>query len=51
MEKDRIDFSISFLEPQGNSVHNGNVQLFYYINSNCVLSKTIYEEKNAVANS
>ena len=28
MEQDRIEFSISFLEPEENSVQNGNVQLF-----------------------
>ena len=36
MEKGRIDFSISFLEPVGNSEQYGNVQIFVYINSNWV---------------
>ena len=37
MVKGRIEFAISFLEPVGNYVPNGNVQLLWYINSNCVL--------------
>ena len=41
MVKGRIEFSISFLEPGGNYVPNGNVQLLCCINSNCVFSKTI----------
>ena len=41
MVKGRIEFSISFLEPGGNYVLNGNVQLLCCINSNCVFSKTI----------
>ena len=41
MEKVRIEFAISFLEI------SGNVQLFCYINSNCVLS-SFEEKKNAV---
>ena len=41
MVKGRIEFSISFLEPKGNYVPNGNVQLLCCINSNCVFSKTI----------
>ena len=40
MEKGRIDFSISFLEPVGNSEQYGNVQIFVYINSNWVFSKS-----------
>ena len=42
MEKDRIEFAISFLE------QNGNVQIFFYINSNCVFLRP-FEEKNPVA--
>ena len=38
MENGRIKFSISFLESGGNSVQNGNVQIFFQINSNCVFS-------------
>ena len=30
MEKDRIELSMSFLEPGGNYVQNVNVQLFCY---------------------
>ena len=41
MEKGRIEFLISFLEPGRNSVQNGNVQLFCYINYKLVFSKTI----------
>ena len=41
MEKGRIEFSITSLDPGGNSEQNGNVQIFFYINSNCVFSKTI----------
>ena len=31
MEKGRIEFAISILEPGGNSEQNGNVQIFVYI--------------------
>ena len=41
METGLIEFSISFLKPGGNSVLNGNVQLFCYTNSIWVFSKTI----------
>ena len=41
MEKGRIEFSIISLEPGGNSEPNGNVKIFFYINANCVFSKTI----------
>ena len=47
MDKGRIEFLKSFLEPVGNSVQDDKVQLFCYINSNCVFSKTIW--KSAVA--
>ena len=47
MEKGQIEFLITSLEPRRNSVQNGNVQLFCYINSNYVFSKTI--RKNIVA--
>ena len=40
MEKGRIEFSITSLEPVGYSEPNGNVQIFFYIKSNCVFSKT-----------
>ena len=39
MEKGRIEFSIKSLEPGGNSEPNGNVQIFFYINSNCIFPK------------
>ena len=39
--KDRIEFSISFHQPGWNSDYNGNVQIFFYINTNWVFSKTI----------
>ena len=38
MEKGWIKFSISLLELGGNSVQNGNVQVFFQINSNYVFS-------------
>ena len=41
MKNGSIEFSISFLEPNGNSVQNGTVQLFCYINSNSIFSETI----------
>ena len=41
MEKGGIEFMISFLAPGGNSEQKGNVQILFYINSNCVFSKTI----------
>ena len=41
MEKGRIEFSISFDQPEWNFEQNGNVQMFSYINSNCVISKTV----------
>ena len=34
-----VEFAISFLEPGGNS--GQNVQIFFYINSNCVFSMTL----------
>ena len=40
MEKGRIEFSLSFHEPGWNSEQNGNVKIFFYINSNCVFFKT-----------
>ena len=40
MEKGRIEFSKTSLEPGGNSVKNGNVQIFLFINST-LFSKTI----------
>ena len=43
MEKGQIEFSIAFQQPGWNSVQNGNVKLFCYINSNCVFSKTIWK--------
>ena len=46
MEKGRIEFSISFLEPGGNSEQNCNDQIFFYINSNCVFFKTICRQKS-----
>ena len=45
MEKGRIEFSISFLELGGKLVQKDNVQLFCYINSNCVFSNTIWRKK------
>ena len=39
----RIEFSITFLEPGGNSEQNGNVRIFLYINSNCVITKKFQE--------
>jgi len=41
MVKGQIELLITSLEPGGISEPNGNVQLFWYINSNCVFSKTI----------
>ena len=41
MEKGRIELWIQFLEPGENSEQNDNVKIFFYLNSNCVLSKTI----------
>ena len=41
MEKGRIEFLIALLEPGGNSEPNGNVQMFLYVNSKWVFSKTI----------
>ena len=41
MEKGRIEFFILFLEPGGNSEQNGNVKIFFYVNSNCIFAKTI----------
>ena len=41
MEKGRNEFSITSLEPRGNSEPNGNVQIFCSINSKCVFFKTI----------
>ena len=46
MEKDRIEFSITSLEPGGNSEPNGNVQIFFYINTICVFSKTIWRKNS-----
>ena len=42
----RIEFSITSLESGGNSELNGNVQIFFSINSNCVFSNTTLR-KNA----
>ena len=42
MEKGRIEFSISFLELEGNSEQNGYVQQFCHINSNCVFSNLFF---------
>ena len=47
MEKGWIEFSITSLELGGNSEPNGNVQIFFYINSNMRFYKTIL--KHAVA--
>ena len=44
MEKGRIEFLIPFLEPGRNSEQSGNVQIFFYTNSNCVFSKTIWRK-------
>jgi len=38
MEKGRIEFSLTSMKLEGNYE---NVQIFFYINSNCVFSKTI----------
>jgi len=45
MEKGRMEFSITSLEPGGKSIPNGNIQIFFYINSNCVFSKTIWKKR------
>ena len=39
-----LDFEVSItsLEPGGSSEKNGNVQLFFYMNSSCVFFKTIW---------
>ena len=42
MENGRIEFSVTFQQPRWNSVQNANIQLFCYINSNCVFSKNIW---------
>ena len=43
MDKGRMEFAISFLEPGGNSAKSGKVQIFVYINSNCIFLKPIEE--------
>ena len=45
MEKGRIEFSMSFHQPWWNSKQNGNVKTFFYINLNCIFSKTIWRKK------
>ena len=35
MEKGQVEFSIKSLELGGNSEKNYNVQIFFFINSNC----------------
>ena len=47
MDNGRNNFSITSLEPEGNSETNGNIQIFFYINSNCGVSKTIPASKQA----
>ena len=47
MTKGWINFAISFLEPRGNSDQNGDVQIFFYINSNFTYLRPF--EKNPVA--
>ena len=41
MKKDRIESAISFFEPRGNSVQNGNVQIAYFLRP--------FKEKNHLA--
>ena len=38
MEKGRIEFLITSLEPGGNSEPIGNVQIFFYINLNYIIN-------------
>ena len=42
-----MEFAISFLEARWNSDQNGNFKIFFYINSNCVFSKTIWWRKKS----
>ena len=42
-----LNFRLNLLNQGGNSEPNGNVKIFFYINSNCVFSKTSW--KNTVA--
>ena len=48
MEKGQIEFWIKSLELGGNSEQNDNVQIFFFINSNCTYLRP-FEKKNAVA--
>ena len=43
MEKGQTECSIISPEPGGNPKSNGNVLIFFYINSNCIFSKTIWK--------
>ena len=48
MDKGRMEFAISFLEPGRNSAKSGKVQIFVYIlyiNSNCIFSETNWRNK------
>ena len=47
MQKGRIEFTISFLEPGENSELNGNVQIFVYKNLNCIFSRGVYQILNS----
>ena len=44
-EKGRFGFSTIFHHLRWNSKQNGNDQIFFNINSNCVISKTIWKKR------